>query len=88
MVLEFYLLWNQQSFGLTIAAFSWLDPAESIFEPSSVDGPGGVNGAFTNGGFGLVVVLPVGVVIDETQGSKGLLGSELQSVKTIHILFE
>ena len=53
-----------------------------------MDGPGGVNGAFTNGGFGFIVVLPVGVVIDETQGSKGLLGSELQSVKTIHILFE
>ena len=77
MVLEFDLFWNQQCFRLTKAAFSGLDTVESVFEPCGVDGSGGVNGSFVNGGFGFVVVLPVGVVIDETEGSKGLFSSEL-----------
>ena len=77
MVLEFDLLWNQQRFGLTIAAFSRLDTTESVFESSGVDGHGSINVAFVNGGFGFIVVLPVGVVIDEAEGSKGLFGSEL-----------
>ena len=77
MVLEFDLFWNQQRFRLTKAAFSGLDTTESVFEPSGVDGPGGVNSAFVNGGFGFVVMLPVGVMINETEGSKGLFSSEL-----------